>query len=474
MLNKIVIGGVLTLGLLIFGFVMLIRSCLAKYDERCVISQPLLVEDKGKAVVFSLVKFEKTTSYSSGGGMTRRSVSTSYYVQANDAVTGEKLHEKKIKKHTQIKFYPVEVLGYAGNSAWVFAGELMAFDPFTLEKRADAGMIEEKNPALKGKLPAERRYYEYDHEYGIKLTASDGVPYLLNTATLALTPFEEEGDADPVTARKKDIEMQLKQLRAVRDSNYARYHRAVDLYNAKEITTAVFQDSSKRYMAERDRLSKTEDSLRDIERNADEEMYALRETAQRANSLESGRSFSQIRINTDSFNNRWYGLVTASELENLPDQFDYRNTYGDAVRNILYTASLTPVNPSKPFSNWKVGQDKSKLADNAYLQGGFLLDIKTGKPIHLADGFLIVSKDQVGNEGRIVISRTDTNGKQHWAVNTGLHDFSWWILLNSRLYVFGKDNDNLSSDEINILHVIDINKGGVVTHDYFKNKNRSK
>ena len=87
---------------------------------------------------------------------------------------------------------------------------------------------------------------------------------------------------------------------------------------------------------------------------------------------------------------------------------------------------------------------------------------------------LIVSKDQVGNEGRIVISRTDTNGKQHWAVNTGLHDFSWWILLNSRLYVFGKDNDNLNSDEINILHVIDINKGGVVTHDYFKNKNRSK
>ena len=114
------------------------------------------------------------------------------------------------------------------------------------------------------------------------------------------------------------------------------------------------------------RLSKTEDSLRDIE-NADEEMYALRETAQRANSLESGRSFSQIRINTDSFNNGWYGLVTASELENLPDQFDYRNTYGDAVRNILYTASLTPVNPSKPFPIGRWGRIKSKLADNAYL-----------------------------------------------------------------------------------------------------------
>ena len=58
--------------------------------------------------------------------MTRRSVSTSYYVQANDAVTGESCM-RKIKKHTQIKFYLVEVLGYAGNSAWVFAGELMAF-----------------------------------------------------------------------------------------------------------------------------------------------------------------------------------------------------------------------------------------------------------------------------------------------------------------------------------------------------------
>jgi hypothetical protein len=143
----------------------LLRSCLSKYDERAAIgggggsqsaSQFLVFEKDGKGVVFSLVKFDKTVSYSQKGGSTTKSVNTTYYVQANDLSTAAKTGTEKIKNHSQVKSYPVEIIGASGNKAWLFAGELMAYDPFTLTKLADAAIVEAKNPALKGKLINER------------------------------------------------------------------------------------------------------------------------------------------------------------------------------------------------------------------------------------------------------------------------------------------------------------------------------
>lgn len=472
MLKKYVIGGVVTLGLLIFGFVALIRSCLSQFDERCVISVPLVAEANGKAVVFSLVKYDRTTSYSRNGGFVRKSVSTSYYVQANDAVTGEKLSSQKISSRQKIRSYPVEVLGLSGNRAWVFAGELMAFDPFTLEKKADAAAIETRNPSLKGKLTTERRYYEYDHQYGIILTASDGNKYALNTSTLVAEPYEETEETDPVKAREKELENELKKLRMLYDTNYARYRRALNLYDARQISPAAFQDSSRRYMYERDLNARQEDSVRKLQQNVQEESDALRDQQQAAESLKNNRSFSEMKTNTDSLNGKWYGLMTADELDNLPARFGYRKTYGDAARNMLYTASLAPEDPAKAYSPWKTGENKEKVSGQAYLQGGFLLSVATGKPVHLANSFLVVSKDQIGNEGKILLARVGVTGKQTWSVNTGLKDFSYWVILPHRIYVFGTDNKELSSGEINVMEIIDLETGTRIIHDFFRDRNR--
>lgn len=472
MLKKYVIGGVITLGLIIFGFVALIRSCLSQFDERFVISTPLLAEANGKTVVFSLIKFEKTINYNRNGGFVQKSVSASYYVQANDAVTGEKLSSKKIKNHSQIKTYPVEMLGLSGNRAWLFAGELMAFDPFTLDKVADASIIEAKNPFLKGKLTNERRYYEYDHQYGIRFTANDGNKYSLNTNTLVASPYEEEEEIDPVTVRNNELEKEMKKLRVQYDSNYARYRRAVSMYDAKQISSAAYQDSSRRYMNERDMNSRQVDSIRQLQQTVREEMYALQEQKRTSESLHSGRSFSEIKVNSDSLGNKWYGMMTADELEKMPQQFDYRKTYGDAARNMLYTASLTSEDPSKSYSHWKIGDNKEKLLNHAFLQGGFLLSVATARPIHLSGSFLVVSKDQIGNEGRIILSRVGADGKQSWSLNTGLKEFRHWDILQDRICIFGTDNKDLSSDEINVMHIINLKTGGMITHDFFKDKNR--
>ena len=78
------------LGILVViaGFVLLLRGCLAGYDERSAIGPSLYFKKEGKEVVFSIVQYQKAISYKSGGGMTTKSVSTTYYLQTNNAVTG--------------------------------------------------------------------------------------------------------------------------------------------------------------------------------------------------------------------------------------------------------------------------------------------------------------------------------------------------------------------------------------------------
>ncbi|MEI9809658.1 MAG: hypothetical protein WDO16_18345 [Bacteroidota bacterium] len=57
------------------------------------------------------------------------------------------------------QYHPVELMGAANKQAWVFMGELMAFDPFTLEEKADLELLQERNPQLKDRFPMERRFY---------------------------------------------------------------------------------------------------------------------------------------------------------------------------------------------------------------------------------------------------------------------------------------------------------------------------
>src|SRR5688572_11229025 len=174
-LKKSVLSILLFIGAIVMGFIFLLRGCLSKYDERSALPGILYFEKDGQQVIFSIVKFEKATSYSQNGGMTHKSVSTNYFIQTNDAVTGKKIADKKVRHNSDIKNHPVELLGGSNNTAWIFINEIMAFDPFTLEQKTELSSLEEKNPSLKGKFPDERRYYSFDRlTKNIHFTAKDG------------------------------------------------------------------------------------------------------------------------------------------------------------------------------------------------------------------------------------------------------------------------------------------------------------
>ncbi len=472
------------------GFVYLIRSCLSKYDERASVggggsssqsaSQFLVFvredspkesltsgEKDGKGVIFSLVRYDRTTSYSQKGGSTTRSIVSTYYAQANDLATAAKTGTEKIKKGNAIKAYPVELMGAAGDKAWLFIGELMAYDPYTLTKLVDAAMLEEKNPSLKGKLINERRYYEFDNDSKtIRITGADGAVYKLNTSTLVAEALGEEKVSNPADKKIKELDKYTKDLRAVQKAAYDRMRENNRQYREKLLPLKQYKDSAAALDREAKLLDRQFDSLDALEKELKNQQRIEEQTDRRKkNARRTGGSFSGMKTNTDTLYGRWYALYTNEELEKESERFDHRAAYNESARNKLFTAVVT-----LKEHNWIVGEEKTTAGEGVYLQGGFLLNKETGLPVHMQNGFLIVHKDRIGNEGLVQLTRVTTEGKQLWSINTGLKEFYDWQLKGDKLIITGTDNKKLSSGEVNALQIIDLVNGGSVGYDFFTDK----
>src|SRR5688500_13935245 len=78
--KKMIGSGCLLTIFIVGGFMLLMRSCLSKYDERSAHLPAILFSNDSNTVIFSIVGYDKTTSYSSGGGFTRKTVTTTYLI----------------------------------------------------------------------------------------------------------------------------------------------------------------------------------------------------------------------------------------------------------------------------------------------------------------------------------------------------------------------------------------------------------
>lgn len=475
-MKKGIFGGAIVIIALIAGFIFLLRGCLSGYDERSAITPALYFEKDGRSVVFTIVEYGKATSYSSGPKGTFKSMSTNYFIQANDAVTAALIANKKIKHNSDIKFRPVKLMGNGNNRAWVFIGELLAYDPFTLEKIADREIIETKNPQLKGKMPDEERYYKYDlNSNSILITATDGIKYLLSTADLKATAVDEDDiSKGPVEAKIKALRKQEEALRKQYSEGYDRYRAYNKLYSEKKISYAAYEDSSKDFRRKQDSISKRRDSISSEISDLDNLDDDDREVQSRIESLmNSSKSYGNICTAVDTFHGKWYGLLSPADLEKPDGRFRYRSVYTETARNKFYSASVSIKDPSKKAIELLVAEPE-KLNDAVYLQGGFLLNKTTGLPVHLTngDGFIVCYKEKVGNTGNIMLSRVDLEGNVKWSINCELKEFEDWIYTGNRLVILGNDNKEISSGKANLLMIIDLQSGKAVKHDYFTNKMR--
>jgi hypothetical protein len=451
------------------GCLFFLRGCLSKYDERSMIAPVLYFEKDGKALVFSLVQDEKVTSYRQKGGSISKSVNTSYHIQINDAHTAAKINTRKIKKHSEIRNYPVEILGSADNKAWVFIGEPMAFDPFTLEEYANIAILESKNPVLKGKFPAERRYYEFNQlNKTIIVTATDGLKYHIDSRSLLASPWkkEENGLAKIV----KEIEQTIKDKQQEQDEVYRRNRLTTARYMRKEISNKEYTDSNTAFMKRRDAYYQERDSLNSLKSGMEKTSYAQKSRMNVLESFQRGRiSFSQMQVDADTFANKWYGLYEEENIENLYRGFNYTSTSSDAARNEWYSAAIT-IKPKG--EDIQIGNPVKSNSGSVFLQGGLLLNPKTALPIHLytPESFLVVYKDKIGNDGTIIISRVTLDGKALWSFPTTLPEINDWSISNTKLIIAGRNNKELSGNQSNLLLCLDLNTGLGTSYDFFNDR----
>jgi len=85
-------------------------------------------------------------------------------------------------------------------------------------------------------------------------------------------------------------------------------------------------------------------------------------------------------------------------------------------------------------------------------------------------GYLVVYKDKIGNEGKILMSRVNEEGAIRWTFDTGLTDWIDWLYTGKQLFILGADKRELSSDQSNVLWCIDLTTGKASRYDYFTDK----
>jgi hypothetical protein len=467
--RKPIIIVLITIGLLVGGFILLLKGCLSKYDERSAIMPALYFQKDGRGVIFTVVKFDKATSYSRKGNFISKSVSTSYFIQTNEVETGDKTGDRKIRHHSDIRNYPVEVLGAAGNQAWVFMGELMAFDPFTLETKADQSLLEEKNPLLKNKLPGERRFYSYDYsDQSINLVATDGSRWKLNPITLVAT--ENNHDENGVDKMDNKYERLVRQNQASMDSLVEKKLRQPSrMLSAKQITMKEYQRLMEEFRREQSALHSVRDSLNRLSSNSQKSERAKEDERRKLDALrgKTGISFSQAKVNTDTMNGKWYGVYTRQELAKVSDRVQSHTAHDETARRQLIVSTIADQNDEQVFE-----KNKASVISNStfFLNGGFLLNKNTGNPIHRGNNFFVVHKNSIGNEGMIQLTIIDTTGQALMTFDSQLKEWADWIYTDNHLLVFGKDNKDLSGNEVNVFFALNLTTGKVVRYDFFQGK----
>jgi uncharacterized coiled-coil protein SlyX len=265
------------------------------------------------------------------------------------------------------------------------------------------------------------------------------------------------------------VEVALKQNQDDHDSLYEqKNYRATKQYSAKQISYEQYQAISKVYYKQRDTLDKLKDSLREEKRKLESNKRELQEIEQRFENMQrTNHSFSEIKTNQDTAGMQWFGLYDEKEIKDLYERVSDQRAYEQTARRNLMIGSYTISKNNEAIIN---KDSVKKITAIGFLDGGFLLDKQTAKPIRTGSkgSFLIVSKEEIGRDGKIIITKAGPYDKESWSVNSGLSEWADWIYNGSMLYVFGKDNKELSSGEVNLLLCINLENGTVSKYDYFK------
>ncbi len=177
---------------------MLLDSCskmLSRPPER--VGPPALVMQDSKPRLWLLVKQEEDRVRSVGGG--RRSTGTTiietlyhFDLQAHNTHTTERLWKTRLltlKDKDGGHTADARLLGQEGNVVWLYLNDqAVAVSSKDGSKLADSQSIEARNPALRGLIPKELKFYVFDN--GLVITTADSRRYKVRLPDYTAEPYQ--------------------------------------------------------------------------------------------------------------------------------------------------------------------------------------------------------------------------------------------------------------------------------------------
>jgi hypothetical protein len=391
----VVIGGI------IIGFVFLMRSCLSQWDTYGTIGWPGISEDQKTMVIVK--SYSKTNSYSNKNGMTHKSYSTTYYLEKIELSSGKITEKKTLMHHRKIKNGSLACYGGYQNKLWIFANDLRAYDMNSLEQAIKLEDIETKNPSLKGKMPTEQHYYDAHLNLGyITITATDGDKYRIMLEDLHAELIDEEANSyKNFNAKfKKENEIiaaKIDSLNAIYRNDYKKYEQISPQRNilyAKQDSLRKMEDNA------RELFTVQQDLLRNLEKFDPSSTNDVRYWVTMKDTL-NGNAFVMSKDAPDDKNFSLYGM------DNLGSE-------DDKVKLSKLGITVNPKSNSY-YDDYTVTKTET-FKDLRFLQGGMMIDYRTGGAFHTSNpnGFIIFSRDIIGNKGKLLVTRIDENGKKIW------------------------------------------------------------
>jgi hypothetical protein len=439
--SKIALVLIIFIAILIFGFITLIRSCLSQYDERAKIDNAFIYQYLDKDVVVFLFEYQSCTSFSSQGGYTRKSVTNYYYLQTRDAEDLHLIKQTEFDNDKVPNTSALKLFGVVDNVIWLFAGEILGFDPLSHEVKVNKDTLIQKNMFLKDILPVELTYYKFEPlNDRLIITAKNGIYYGIDCKTLLAVEISDLKPIDPVA---EQIKIKIKELE----------NRRLALMKGRF--------SGPEYWSLRDTMYRWEDSLRYREgiREMREEMIK-----KRYDNVSSYRSLLKNGVITGS---KVYGILGEKDINDDSKRFYFRGINYDIERRKMYYADVKKIYDGHSLSA-EIGQWQMLNPSGTFLNGGLLINKFNDEVIELESpkSLIIVHSKQVGDKSPLIISRIDLNGNLLWSKEIPMVQIYDMVLGKNHLILFSNDGIKVTGSRAhNWIMSINLQSGNFILKD---------
>ena len=327
---------------------------------------PALVQQDKEPRLWLLLKQEEQRSRHLGGSRSiGKWVTEIYYhfdLQAHDPASAARLWKKRlltVKDKAGGRVAQARLLGQEGDVVWIFLNDgPVAISSKDGRKLADRDTIAEHNPTLRDLIPRDLDFYAYDG--GLVIIAADGRRLRIPSTDYLAEPYAPPNDD---------------------------YFREVQ------------------FMATR---------------------------------WNGGYHTRDFLVRQMKLNGRWIGFFNEKEAADAgDDEFGDKIATGEPGSNpdrVYYETSQA----RRTFWSARIGKTKEftegthdRLFDVTripgapeYLEAGLLIHQGTKQPLRLkdADGFLVLHRTRLDEEGRLALTRLDDNLKTQWTATLPFHD----------------------------------------------------